>query len=140
MTKPRRLASNTADSAVRAFRSSSKKLLQPPADMVLRGVDRPHWERIVRARTREEWSDHDLSLGLLLARSLTDFEAEDALLKAELVDHAERPRHARRQSAEQRVARSLAKNPVAPALTEHRRNDGRRQARLGRHSPARGGG
>ena len=57
--------------------------LEPPAHVRLREGDRAFWTAIIRARTRDEWTEADLVLAGQLARCLADIEREQALLDAE---------------------------------------------------------
>lgn len=81
--KPKRHPSNTAASAVRALRNVVKPAPEPPADLLFRPEDRAAWDRLMRARAREEWSGDDLALAVQLARAMTDFEEQSGLLYAE---------------------------------------------------------
>ena len=57
--------------------------LQPPAHMVLDECDRPHWRNVVAEFARAEWTDHQLELAAMLARTMADLAREQQTLRAE---------------------------------------------------------
>ena len=74
---------DTAEAAVRAAVNAAKGPLECPAHVRLRLCDRPFWDGIVRARTRDEWTEADLVVGGQLARTQCDIEAESLILETE---------------------------------------------------------
>jgi len=75
--------SATAAAAVRAMVGAATDLPDPPAHCRLRDGDRPFWDGIVRARTRDDWSEADLVVAAQLTRCQADIERESETLDAE---------------------------------------------------------
>lgn len=80
---PRRTRADSVASAVKAAVDAAKGPLQCPAHVRLRPEDRPFWDGILRARTRDEWTESDLVVGAQLARVQRDIEVESLALEAE---------------------------------------------------------
>ena len=57
--------------------------LQPPAHMVLDECDWPHWRNVVAEFARAEWTDHQLELAAMLARTMADLAREQVSLRGE---------------------------------------------------------
>jgi hypothetical protein len=57
--------------------------LQPPAHMVLDDCDWPHWRNVVAEFARAEWTDHQLELAAMLARTMADLAREQQTLRTE---------------------------------------------------------
>jgi hypothetical protein len=83
MAKPKKTQANTATAAVRAMIAAAQPLPPIPSHVRLRDADKPFWEAIMRARTRDEWTDADLIAAAQLARCQSDIEAESLALEAE---------------------------------------------------------
>ena len=79
----RKTKSDSAAAAVKAMLHAAMGDIEPPPHVRLRDGDRAFWTGIVRARTRDEWTETDLVLAAQLARCLADIEREQALLDAE---------------------------------------------------------
>lgn len=62
---------------------ASTDIPEPPDHVALRDGDRPFWEGIVRARTRDDWSENDLVVAAQLSRCQADIERESAVLDGE---------------------------------------------------------
>lgn len=70
----KRTRSDSGTAAVAAMQSAAAGAIEPPSFVHLREGDKPFWSSIVRARTRESWTDNDLVLAGNLARCLADIE------------------------------------------------------------------
>lgn len=70
----KRSRSDSATSAVAAMRAAGVGPIKAPKFVNLRPGDKPFWDSIVRARTRDSWTDSDLVLAGNLARCLSDIE------------------------------------------------------------------
>lgn len=70
----KRTRSDSATSAVAAMQAASAGPLKPPCFVNIRKADKPFWDSIVRARTRDSWTDSDLVMAGNLARCLSDIE------------------------------------------------------------------
>ena len=70
----KRTRSDSATSAVAAMQAASAGPLKPPSFVNIRKADEPFWDSIVRARTRDSWTDSDLVMAGNLARCLSDIE------------------------------------------------------------------
>lgn len=71
---PKRSRSDSATSAVAAMQAAAAGAIEPPNFVHLRDGDGPFWDSVVRARTRDSWTDSDLVLAGNLARCLSDIE------------------------------------------------------------------
>ncbi|AHG39712.1 TerS protein [Pseudomonas syringae CC1557] len=70
----KRNRSDSGTSAVAAMQAAAAGALKPPRFVNIRPADKPFWSSIVRARTRDSWTDSDLVLAGNLARCLSDIE------------------------------------------------------------------
>ena len=72
--KAKRSRSDSSTAAVAAMQAAAAGPLKPPSFVNVREGDKPFWDSIVRARTRESWTDSDLVMAGNLARCLSDIE------------------------------------------------------------------
>lgn len=70
----KRSRSDSSTAAVAAMQAAAAGPLKPPSFVNIRKADKPFWDSIVRARTRESWTDSDLVMAGNLARCLSDIE------------------------------------------------------------------
>ncbi|RZI91446.1 MAG: TerS protein [Pseudomonas sp.] len=70
----KRSRSDSSTAAVAAMQAAAAGPLKPPSYVNIRKADKPFWDSIVRARTRESWTDSDLVMAGNLARCLSDIE------------------------------------------------------------------
>lgn len=70
----KRTRSDSATSAVAAMQAAAAGPIKSPRFVHLRKGDKPFWDSVVRARTRDSWTDSDLVLAGNLARCLSDIE------------------------------------------------------------------
>ena len=75
--------SNSAASAIKAMVAAATPLPAVPACVKLKAIDLPFWEAIMRARTRDEWTDADLIAAAQLARCQREIERESEALEIE---------------------------------------------------------
>ena len=57
--------------------------MSPPAHVPLSAKDRPHWSNIVAERPSEQWTEHQLDMAAILARTMADLEQQQRLCSAE---------------------------------------------------------
>ena len=76
----KRNRSDSISAAVRASQASALGPLAPPEHISLREGDLPFWNAIVTARTRDTWTDIDLTAAATLARTQADIEKLQARL------------------------------------------------------------
>lgn len=80
MAKRQRIDSATA--AVKVMASALKVIL-PPKHVPLDKEDEPFWLSVIAEFARSEWSDHQLELAAMLARTMADLEREQRDLRTE---------------------------------------------------------
>ena len=126
----KRAPSNTVDSAVKAMLNAAKPLPEPPAHVRLAKADRPFWEAIMRARSRDEWTESDLVTAAQLARCQRDIEAESAALESEgsVVTNARgtqimNPRHTVLQQLSQRQLALMRSLSIAGSAAHGKKED-----------------
>lgn len=73
------------DSATEAVRVMAKATteIRPPANVPLEDSDLPFFKNVVAEFARSEWSDHQLELAAMLARTMADLVREQSLLRDE---------------------------------------------------------
>ena len=73
------------DSAAEAVRimAGSRRELNPPSHVPLDDMDWPYWHNVVAEFARAEWTEHQLELAAMLARTLANLEQEQRTLRAE---------------------------------------------------------
>lgn len=57
--------------------------IMPPGHMILDECDYPHWRNVVAEFARAEWTDHQLELAAMLARTMADLAREQVSLRIE---------------------------------------------------------
>ena len=73
------------DSSAEAVRimAGAKRELQPPSHVPLDDMDWPYWHSVVAEFARAEWTEHNLELAAMLARTMANVELEQRTLRAE---------------------------------------------------------
>ncbi len=73
------------DSAAEAVRVMAKATIEilPPSNVPLDDGDEPFFRNVVAEFARSEWSDHQLELAAMLARTMADLVREQKLLRDE---------------------------------------------------------
>ncbi|MDX1032818.1 terminase small subunit [Sinorhizobium medicae] len=73
------------DSAAEAVRVMAKATteIEPPANVPLDEEDLPFFRNVVSEFARAEWTDHQLELAAMLARTMADLVREQSLLRSE---------------------------------------------------------
>jgi hypothetical protein len=80
MAKRQRIDSATAAVKVMA---SAAKTIKPPAHVRMGDGDMPFWSSVIAEFARSEWTDHQLELAAMLARTMADLEREQWELRTE---------------------------------------------------------
>ncbi len=63
--------------------SAADREIAPPAHMPLDDCDLPFWRNVVAEFARADWSDHQLELEAMLARTMSDMAKEQRTLREE---------------------------------------------------------
>jgi hypothetical protein len=79
---PRKARIDSAAEAVRIMAGSAREI-QPPSHVPLDDMDWPYWHNVVSEFARAEWSEHQLELAAMLARTMANLEQEQRTLRAE---------------------------------------------------------
>lgn len=80
MPRKQRIDSNAA--AVRIMQGVVREIM-PPAHIPLEDCDWPFWENVVAEFARSEWTEHQLEIAAMLARTLANLESEQRTLRTE---------------------------------------------------------
>lgn len=73
---------DSASEAVRIMQSAGREL-SPPSHVPLDDMDWPYWHSVVAEFARAEWTEHQLELAAMLARTMANLEQEQRTLRAE---------------------------------------------------------
>lgn len=73
---------DSASEAVRIMAGSAREIM-PPAHVPLDDMDWPYWHNVVGEFARAEWTEHQLEIAAMLARTLANLEQEQRTLRAE---------------------------------------------------------
>ena len=68
--------------AVRIMQGSAREIT-PPSHVPLDDMDWPYWHNVVSEFARAEWTEHQLELAAMLARTMANLEQEQRTLRAE---------------------------------------------------------
>lgn len=68
--------------AVRIMQGVTQEI-RPPSHVRMQDVDWPFWESVVAEFARAEWTEHQLELAAMLARTMADMEEQQRLLRDE---------------------------------------------------------
>lgn len=68
--------------AVRIMQGVTQEL-SPPAHVPMEEMDWPFWHNVVAEFARAEWTEHQLELAAMLARTMANLEAEQRTLRQE---------------------------------------------------------
>jgi hypothetical protein len=63
--------------------SGAAREIAPPAHVSLGDMDWPFWESVVAEFARADWTEHQLELAAMLARTMADLEENQRLLRQE---------------------------------------------------------
>ena len=72
----------SVSSAVRVAASAGCEI-EPPAHVPLNDCDLPFWRNVVKEFARADWSDHQLEIAAMLARTMSDMATEQKTLRTE---------------------------------------------------------
>ena len=78
----RRERVDSASAAVRIMQGATREL-QPPSHVRMGEEDWPFWHSVIAEFARSEWTEHQLELAAMLARSMADLEREQYELRKE---------------------------------------------------------
>lgn len=78
----KRSAINSPREAVRIVQGAAREI-RPPDHVPLDPMDQPYWCSVVSEFARAEWTEHQLELAAMLARTMANLEAEQRALRAE---------------------------------------------------------
>jgi hypothetical protein len=70
--KPRQARSDGATAAIRAAKNAAAPDLRPPPHVRISAGAEPYFADIVRARTRDEWNPHQLTIAVQLAECMLE--------------------------------------------------------------------
>ena len=73
---------DSASEAVRIMAGSAREIM-PPSHVPLDDMDWPYWHSVVAEFARAEWTEHQLELAAMLARTMANLEQEQRSLRAE---------------------------------------------------------
>lgn len=73
---------DSSDAAVRIMQGAQKEIT-PPVHVPLEASDWPFWHNVVAEFARAEWTEHQLEIAAMLARTLAMLEQEQRTLRAE---------------------------------------------------------
>lgn len=73
---------DSATAAVQVMAAAAKDIF-PPAHVPLDAADEPFWRSVIAEFARSEWTDHQLELAAMLARTMADLEREQRDLRTE---------------------------------------------------------
>ncbi len=82
MSTNRKARVDSADEAVRIMAKAAAEIT-PPANVPLDADDMPFFRSVIAEYARSEWSDHQLEIAAMLARTMADLTREQALLRSE---------------------------------------------------------
>lgn len=122
--------SNSASSAIKAMVAASSPLPSVPACVKLKPSAMPFWEAIMRARTRDEWTDADLIAAAQLARCQQEIELESEALEDEgsVIENARgtqvmNPRHSVLEQLSRRQLAIMRSLRITGSSTGERKED-----------------
>lgn len=78
----RRQRIDSATAAVKVM-AGAVKVMSPPGHVPLDKEDLPFWHSVIAEFARSEWTDHQLELAAILARTMADIEREQRQLRTE---------------------------------------------------------
>lgn len=78
----KRAAVNSPSEAVRIMQGAAQEL-RPPSHVPMEDMDWPFWHNVVAEFARADWTEHQLELAAMLARTMANLEAEQRTLRQE---------------------------------------------------------
>lgn len=73
---------SSPSSAVRIMQGATRQIM-PPSHVPLDDCDWPFWENVVAEFARSEWTEHQLEIAAMLARTMANMESEQRKLRDE---------------------------------------------------------
>lgn len=83
MTKTARKPRSDSISEMTRIMSGAAREIAPPAHVPLDAMDWPFWESVVAEFARADWSEHQLELAAMMARTMANLELEQRMLRKE---------------------------------------------------------
>jgi hypothetical protein len=83
MTKTARKPRTDSISEMTRIMSGAAREISPPSHVSLGDMDWPFWESVVAEFARADWTEHQLELAAMLARTMADLEENQRLLRSE---------------------------------------------------------
>lgn len=80
MARKQRIDSNAA--AVRVMQGTTRQI-QPPSHVPLDDCDWPFFENVIEEFARSDWTEHQIELAAMLARTMATLEQEQRTLRSE---------------------------------------------------------
>ena len=78
----RRKRVDSPDEASR-IQQASVRPIAPPSHVPLDDMDWPYWESVIAEFARAEWTEHQLEIAAMLARTMANLEQEQRSLRSE---------------------------------------------------------
>ena len=63
--------------------AKASREIKVPDHVALQPIDMPFWDSVISEFARSEWTDHQLELAAMLARTMADLDREQKLLRVE---------------------------------------------------------
>ena len=79
---PRKQRIDSTEAAVRIMQGATRQI-SPPSHVPLEAMDWPFWENVVAEFARAEWTEHQLELAAMLARTMANMEEQQRELRTE---------------------------------------------------------
>lgn len=83
MTKTARKLRTDSISEMTRIMSGAAREIAPPSHVPLQEMDWPFWEDVVAECARADWTEHQLSLAAMLARTMANVEEDQRKLREE---------------------------------------------------------
>ena len=134
-TKTRQARSDSASAAIEAAKSAASPDLRPPPHVQLSAAAEPYFSDIVRARARDEWNEHQLTIAAQLAECMSEQVDVGAELAVEgrVVENAKGTRVANplvsimEQLARRQMALGRSLQMIGRAIGDPSKPQGKRQ-------------
>lgn len=134
-TKTRQARSDSASAAIDAAKNAALPDLRPPPHVQLSAAAEPYFSDIVRARARDEWNEHQLTIAAQLSECMAEQVDVGAELAVEgrVVENAKGTRVANplisimEQLARRQMALGRSLQMIGRAIGDPRKPQGKRQ-------------
>lgn len=131
----RQARSDSASAALQAAKNAASPDLRPPAHVQLSAAAEPYFADVVRARARDEWNPHQLTIAAQLAECMAEQVEVGAelLLSGRVVENAKGTMVANplvsimEQLARRQMALGRSLQMIGRAIGDPRKSGGKRQ-------------